>query len=123
MESFEPKKLALIRIWQILKDYSDYEHPLTQEDMYTDYPEYIDFIADIGIIDQIIDWFGSDIRITKTDDKSKVRVIVKASPNAMVSWLYQHESGMVYPCKRGKYYKKDFSYFSIIKYILLPKSP
>jgi len=33
MESFEPKKLALIRIWQILKDYSDYDHPLTQEDI------------------------------------------------------------------------------------------
>jgi hypothetical protein len=27
MESFEPKKLALIRIWQILKEYSDYDHP------------------------------------------------------------------------------------------------
>lgn len=33
MESFEPKKLALIRIWQILKEYSDYNHPLTQEDI------------------------------------------------------------------------------------------
>ena len=33
MESFGPKKLALIRIWQILKDYSDYDHPLTQEDI------------------------------------------------------------------------------------------
>lgn len=33
MESFEPKKLALIRIWQILKDYSDFDHPLTQEDI------------------------------------------------------------------------------------------
>ena len=33
MESFEPKKLALIRIWQILKDYSDYDHPLTQEEI------------------------------------------------------------------------------------------
>ena len=33
MESLEPKKLALIRIWQILKDYSDYGHPLTQEDI------------------------------------------------------------------------------------------
>lgn len=29
--AFEPKKLALLRIWQILKDYSDYDHPLTQE--------------------------------------------------------------------------------------------
>ena len=33
MESFEPKKLALIRIWQILKDYSDFDHSLTQEDI------------------------------------------------------------------------------------------
>ena len=33
MESFEPKKLALIRIWQILHQYSDYDHPLTQDDI------------------------------------------------------------------------------------------
>ena len=33
MEGLEPKKLALIRIWQILKEYSDYDHPLTQEDI------------------------------------------------------------------------------------------
>lgn len=33
MESFEPKKLALIRIWQILNRYSDYDHPLTQDDI------------------------------------------------------------------------------------------
>ena len=33
MEGFEPKKLALIRIWQILHQYSDYDHPLTQDDI------------------------------------------------------------------------------------------
>jgi len=33
MEGFEPKKLALIRIWQILKENSDYNHPMTQEDI------------------------------------------------------------------------------------------
>lgn len=33
MEHFEPKKLALIRIWQILHHYSDYDHPLTQEEI------------------------------------------------------------------------------------------
>mgnify|MGYP000713069462 CR=1 FL=1 len=33
MEGLEPKKLALIRIWQILKEYSDYDHPLTQDDI------------------------------------------------------------------------------------------
>ena len=31
--ALEPKKLALLRIWQILKDYSDYDHPLTQEQL------------------------------------------------------------------------------------------
>ncbi len=30
MESFEPKRLALIRIWQILKEHSDCKHPLAQ---------------------------------------------------------------------------------------------
>lgn len=33
MSSAEPKKLALIRIWQILKEHSDYDHPVTQEDI------------------------------------------------------------------------------------------
>lgn len=33
MESLGSKKLALIRIWQILKEYSDYNHPMTQEDI------------------------------------------------------------------------------------------
>ncbi|MEG0109454.1 MAG: WYL domain-containing protein, partial [Lachnospiraceae bacterium] len=33
MESFEPKKLALIRILQIFKKHSDYNHPLTQYDI------------------------------------------------------------------------------------------
>lgn len=27
------EKLALIRIWQILKEYSDYDHPITQDDI------------------------------------------------------------------------------------------
>ena len=31
MNSFEPKKLALIRIYQILQRYSDEKHPMTQE--------------------------------------------------------------------------------------------
>ena len=33
MDSLESKKLALLRIWQILKDYSDCDHPMTQEDI------------------------------------------------------------------------------------------
>ena len=41
MAAFEPKKLALIRIWQILLKHSDYDHRLTHEDiikhLYNDY--------------------------------------------------------------------------------------
>ena len=33
MDSFEPKKLALLRIWQILQKHSDFNHPLTQDDI------------------------------------------------------------------------------------------
>ena len=33
MASLEPKKLALLRIWQILLKHSDYDHPLTQEEI------------------------------------------------------------------------------------------
>ena len=33
MDNLEPKKLALLRIWQILKIYSDQDHPLTQDDI------------------------------------------------------------------------------------------
>ena len=33
MESLEPKKLALIRILQILEERTDFEHPLKQEEI------------------------------------------------------------------------------------------
>lgn len=33
MAGLEPKKLALLRIWQILLKHSDYDHPMTQEDI------------------------------------------------------------------------------------------
>ena len=44
MNSFEPKKLALLRILQILEQYSDYDNPLKQEDI----AEYLD--KDYGIV-------------------------------------------------------------------------
>jgi predicted DNA-binding transcriptional regulator YafY len=58
--------------------------------MYTDKPENIVFIADIKIIDQIIDWFGKDIFILRNNDGNKVRVSVTASPSAMEYWAMQY---------------------------------
>ena len=60
--------------------------------MYTDRPERIEFLADISIIDHIIDWFGREVEITKDTDEAKVRVSLKASPNAMEHWALQYLS-------------------------------
>ena len=57
--------------------------------MYTDKRENIEFIAENSIVDQIVDWFGFDIRL-ETIDESKVKVRLKASPNAMFHWAMQY---------------------------------
>ncbi len=58
--------------------------------MYSDEPERIDFVADAGIVDQIVDWFGNDVRFAKCSDEGKVEATVTASPNAMVHWAMQY---------------------------------
>ena len=57
--------------------------------MYTDMVENVEFIAYKGITDQIVDWFGSDIRISELDEKH-ITVSLKASPNAMEHWAMQY---------------------------------
>jgi predicted DNA-binding transcriptional regulator YafY len=59
--------------------------------MYTDTPERIEFIADESIVDQIVDWFGKDIRMSiLPDNDKKVKVELIASPNAMEHWALQY---------------------------------
>lgn len=62
----------------------------TKPYMYTDQPEHVEFLADVGIVDQIVDWFGPGIRFMKTDDEKVVRVCLTASPNAMEHWAMQY---------------------------------
>ena len=69
-------------------DYKDLSS--TMPYMYTDKPERIEMLADVEIIDQIIDWFGTGVQFVKTDDPAKVKVFLKASPNAMVHWAMQY---------------------------------
>ena len=57
--------------------------------MYTDKPERVEMIADTCIIDQIIDWFGKDISITKIDD-THIVVSLITSLNAMEHWAMQY---------------------------------
>ena len=57
--------------------------------MYTDEPAHIEFIADEVITDDIIDWFGHDIFMEKAES-GKLRITLKASPNAMKHWAMQY---------------------------------
>ena len=48
-------------------------------------------MADAGIVDQIVDWFGNDIRIAQnSENENQVKVSVVASPNAMEHWAMQY---------------------------------
>ena len=57
--------------------------------MFPDNFDYVEFIADAGIVDQIYDWFGDGANMNKLDD-GKVRVRVYASTNAVEYWAMQY---------------------------------
>ena len=67
-------------------DYKEYATSLPY--MFTDQLENIEFLAELGIVDQIVDWFGDNARIEQSGDKLKV--YVKASPMAMEYWAMQY---------------------------------
>ena len=59
--------------------------------MYSDKPVNVSFKASKVIIDQVVDWFGEQAKITTVrDDDSKIKVVVKASPLAMEHWVMQY---------------------------------
>ncbi len=64
--------------------------------MYAGEPERVVFVADVGIVDQIIDWFGKDIAIQPlAEDEKKVSVSLMASPTAMKYWAMQYADHVV----------------------------
>lgn len=67
-------------------DYKEYATSLPY--MFTDKTESIEFLAEPAIVDQIVDWFGENARIQPFGEK--LRVYVKASPNAMEYWAMQY---------------------------------
>jgi predicted DNA-binding transcriptional regulator YafY len=59
--------------------------------MYTDTPERIELMADESIVDQIFDWFGTDIQMSRSSDNAeKIKVSLIASPTAMEFWALQY---------------------------------
>ncbi len=59
--------------------------------MYADTPERVEFIADKKIIDQVVDWFGDDIRMSfLPDNEKKIKVEIHSSLKAMEHWALQY---------------------------------
>ncbi len=56
--------------------------------MFTDKIETVEFITDFRIIDQVIDWFGTDVKIEKEGGMYKVSV--RVSIQAMEYWAMQY---------------------------------
>ena len=67
-------------------DYREYATSLPY--MFTDKPEMVEFLAEPGIVDQVIDWFGANAQIQPWGDRLKVSV--KVSPRAMEYWAMQY---------------------------------
>lgn len=57
--------------------------------MYTDRPELVTFLADTGIVDQVVDWFGNGATITPHGE-DKMLVSVRVSLMAMEHWAMQY---------------------------------
>lgn len=56
--------------------------------MFTDKLEYVEFWAAAEVLDQVIDWFGKDIKIENVGGRYKVSLL--ASPTAMEYWALQY---------------------------------
>ena len=89
METAE-KRTPITKVPGYEKGIKTKELSATKPYMYTDKPEYVEFLADVGIVDQIVDWFGPGIRFMETGDEKVVRVCLTASPNAMEHWAMQY---------------------------------
>ena len=57
--------------------------------MFADQPEPVEFLTETWAIDQVIDWFGKEIRIDLVDE-NRCRVRVHSSPSAMKYWALQY---------------------------------
>lgn len=56
--------------------------------MFSDKLEYVEFLTDEGTLDQVIEWFGKDVKIENEGGRYKVSLL--ASPSAMEYWALQY---------------------------------
>lgn len=76
--------------------------------MFFDEPQTVEFIAEEWAIDQIIDWYGKNIRIENRQD-GRYSVTVRASVNAMEYWAMQYLNAVeiLYPKELRERIKKN----------------
>lgn len=61
--------------------------------MYSDKAVNVTLKASREIIDQIVDWFGEQAKISNIrDDEEHIKVVIKASPMAMEHWIMQYSN-------------------------------
>lgn len=66
-----------------------YEHFSSLPYLYLDKKKWIEFTAYETITNQIIDWFGDDVKLEPADE-GKIKARVKTSPDAMKYWAMQY---------------------------------
>ena len=65
------------------------ELALSRPYMFSDKPEKITLVCPEWFFDEIADWFGTDVGVEATGDKT-IRVTLTASPRAMEYWALQY---------------------------------
>ena len=118
MESFEPKKLALIRVLQILKKHSDSEHPIKHEKIVelleSEYGLSIERKA-IGRNISLLNEAGYDIETTKKGsylaerkfDNSEIKLLIDSVLSSRHITLKQSKDLIEKLCEESnKYFKK-----------------
>ena len=79
-----------------LRDIEGYENGIDYKDlatsrphMYTDKAEEVTFITKFYMLNQIIDWFGTNFEVEKIDEK-QIKIKLKVSLDAMEYWAMQY---------------------------------
>ena len=79
-----------------LRDIEEYENGIDYKDlatsrpyMYTDKAEEVTFITKFYMLNQIIDWFGTNFEVEKIDEK-QIKIKLKVSLDAMEYWAMQY---------------------------------
>lgn len=67
----------------------DYKAIVSRPYLFNDAPVSIEMIIERWLVDDVVDWFGDDVRMSELPD-GKVRVVLRTSPMGMKFWALQY---------------------------------